>query len=76
MRSITLHARALLLALAITLFASSCSDDAHVEGCGLAVALDCADFPEAAGSPVTVTMTADDGQYGTSRSPSRRDATP
>ena len=67
MRSITLHAQALLLALAITLFASSCSDDAHVEGCGLAVALDCADFPEAAGSPVTVTMTADDGQYGTSR---------
>lgn len=67
MRNATIHTIHLLAALVLCLAMPSCTDEPHVGGQGISVALDLSACPEAAISGVTISITADDGSYSTGR---------
>ena len=67
MRNATIHTIHLLAALVLCLAMPSCTDEPHVGGLGISVALDLSACPEAAISGVTISITADDGSYSAGR---------
>lgn len=67
MKHLITYMKAALAALVLCLAMPSCTDGPHDGGRGLAVELDLSACPEAEISEVTVSITADDGSYQTSR---------
>ena len=67
MKHLIEYMKAALAALVLCLAMPSCTDGPHDGGRGLAVELDLSACPEAEISEVTVSITADDGSYQTSR---------
>ena len=67
MKHLITYMKAAMAALVLCLAMPSCTDEAHDGGRGLAVELDLSACPEAEIGEVTVSITADDGSYSTSR---------
>ena len=67
MKHLIVYMKAAMAALVLCLAMPSCTDGPHDGGRGLAVELDLSACPEAEISEVTVSITADDGSYQTSR---------
>lgn len=67
MKHLITYMKAAMAALVLCLAMPSCTDGPHDGGRGLAVELDLSACPEAEISEVTVSITADDGSYQTSR---------
>ena len=67
MKHILIYMKAAVAALVLCLATQSCTDEPHVGGQGISVALDLSACPEATISGVTISITADGGAYSTSR---------
>ena len=67
MRHIIGHIKTAVAALVLCLPMAACTDEPHDGGRGIAVALELPDLQDTSIEEVTITITADDGSYQTSR---------